>query len=328
MKTLISNAIKLTFLSLVYLCLPGIGWSQSVSSDKKIHLIVPFPAGGGTDVPARLIASELAAKLGQTIVVENRPGAAGNTGADYVAKAAKDGTTLLIGTVNITSINPLLYTGMTFDPARDLAAVSLLGIAPNVLVVSATSPIQNLSDLIGAAKRDPEKLTFASAGSGTTLHLAGEMLKISAGISMTHVPYKGAPVALPDVISGNVTTMFVAVPAALGLIKAGRLRPLAVSGLSRVPALKDVLTIDELGIKGFDAVAWHGVFVAAGTPPEVISRLNTAIASVVGSAEIRAKLTELGIEAKLSTPQQLTDLAAADKVKWARVVQQSGAKID
>ena len=328
MHTILSKAGKLP--AVLLLCLASIssGWSQTTGSDKTIRLVVPFPAGGGTDIPARLIAPELAARLGQNVIVENRPGAAGNMGADQVAKAAKDGATLLMGTVNITSINPLLYPAMPFDPSKDLAAVSLLGIAPNVLVVSASSPIQNLSDLIAAAKRDPGKLTFASAGSGTTLHLAGELLKISAGISMTHVPYKGAAVALPDVISGNVSTMFVAVPAALSLIKAGRLRPLAVSGLTRVPALKDVPTVDELGIKGFDAVAWHGMFATGGTPPEHIARLNQAVVDVVGSPEIRARLLELGIEAKVSTPQQLTELVAADKAKWAKVVQLSGARID
>lgn len=295
---------------------------------RTVRIVVPFPAGGGTDVPARLIAAELAPRLGAQVIVENKPGAGGNLGADFVAKSPKDGATLLMGTVNITSINPLLYASMPFDPVSDLAPVALTGIAPNVLVVAADGPIRSLDDLLATARRDPGKVTFASAGSGTTLHLAGELLKTMAGVSMTHVPYKGAPAALPDVISGQVTTMFVAVPAALPLIRGGKLRALAVSGRARVPALPDVRTVDEQGLKGFDAVAWHGLFAAGGTPADVVAKLNAEVVAILAQPDIRKRMEELGLEVATSTPAQLARMVADDRAKWADVVRKSGAKLD
>ena len=295
---------------------------------RPVRIVVPFPAGGGTDVPARLIAAELTLRLGQQVIVENKPGAAGNLGADAVAKAPKDGYTLLMGTVNITSINPLLYANMPFDPNSDLAPITLTGIAPNVLVVGSDGPIKTVADLLAAAKANPGGLTFASAGSGTTLHLAAELMKIMAGIDMVHIPYKGAPAALPDVITGKVDCMFVAVPPALALIKAGRLRALAVSGLQRVPALPDVRTLDEAGLKGFDAVAWHGLFATGGTPRDIVQRLNTDVGAILANPEVRAKLQEQGLEVVTSTPEQLQRMVTSDRVKWADVVRRSGAKVD
>ena len=295
---------------------------------RPIRIVVPFPAGGGTDVPARLIAAELTPRIGQQVIVENKPGAGGNLGADAVAKAPKDGYTLLMGTVNITSINPLIYPSMSFDPVADLAPISLTGIAPNVLVVSATGPIRSLDDLIAAAKREPGKHTFASAGPGTTLHLAGELLKAMAGVDMLHVPYKGAAAALPDVITGEVTCMFAAVPAALALIQGGKLRALGVSGRTHVPALPGVRTIDELGLKGFDAVAWHGLFATGGTSPAIVARLNTELLAVLAKPDVRMKLEQQGLEVETSTPAALGRLVVADKEKWADVVRRSGAKLE
>lgn len=296
--------------------------------NRAVRIIVPFPAGGGTDVPARLIAAEMAPRLGREVIVENKPGAGGNLGADFVAKAPKDGHTLLMGTVNITSINPLIYTSMPFDPMKDLAPISMTGIAPNVLVVAGDGPLRSFEDLLAAARAEPGKVTFASAGSGTTLHLAGELLRTSAGLDMVHVPYKGAPVALPDIITGKVTFMFVAVPAALSLIKAGRLRPLAVSGTTRVPALPDVRTVDEAGIKGFDAVAWHGLFATGGTPAPVIAKLNAEVVAALAKPEVRARFVELGLAAVTSTPEDLARAVVADREKWGEVVRKSGAKLD
>lgn len=295
---------------------------------RTVRIVVPFPPGGGTDVPARLIAAELTTRLGQQVIVDNKPGAGGNLGADFVAKAPKDGYTLLMGTVNITSINPLLYASMPFDPLTDLAPISLTGIAPNVLVVAAEGPLQSFDDLIRAAKAQPGKLTFASAGSGTTLHLAGELMKTMAGVDMVHVPYKGAPAALPDIIAGNVTCMFVAVPAALSLIKAGRLRALAVSGTARVPALPDIRTIDEAGLKGFDAVAWQGLFATAGSPPEIVQRLNAEVVAILAQPAMRTKMQDLGLEVATSSPAQLGRMMVVDREKWAEVVRRSGAKLD
>lgn len=295
---------------------------------RPVRIVVPFPPGGGTDVPARLIAGELTTRLGQQVIVDNKPGAGGNLGADFVAKAPKDGYTLLMGTVNITSINPLLYASMPFDPVADLAPITLTGIAPNVLVVAADGPLRSFDQLVAAARAEPGKLTFASAGSGTTLHLAGELMKTMAGVDMVHVPYKGAPAALPDIIAGNVTCMFVAVPAALSLIKAGRLRALAVSGTTRVPALPEVPTVHEAGLKGFDAVAWHGLFATGGTPVEVVQRLNTEVVAILAQPALRGKMTDLGLEVESSTPGQLGRRMVVDRDKWAEVVRRSGAKLD
>lgn len=296
--------------------------------NRTIRIVVPFPAGGGTDVPARLIAAELTQRLGEQVIVENRPGAGGNLGSDVVAKAPKDGYTLLMGTVNITSINPLIYPSMPFDPVADLAPISLTGIAPNVFVVGADGPMRTFEELLRVAKAEPGKLTFASAGSGTTLHLAGELVKTMAGVDMVHVPYKGAPAALPDIITGKVTGMFIAVPAAITLIKGGRLRALAVSGKSRVPVLPEVRTVDEAGLKGFDAVAWHGLFATGGTPAEVIVKLNREVVSILAKPEIRSRMQELGLEVVSSTPAELARAVVTDREKWADVVRRSGAKLD
>ena len=319
------------FLTCLTMCLVALavpptfaqGWTA-----RPVRIVVPFPAGGGTDVPARLIAAELTTRLGQQVVVENKPGAGGNIGADSVAKSASDGTTLLMGTVNITSINPLLYPSMPFDPVTDLAPITLTGIAPNVLVVSAEGPIKSLDDLISAAKARPGALSFASAGAGTTLHLAGELLKTMAGIDMLHVPYKGAPAALPDVVTRKVDCMFVAVPAALGLIKGGKLRAIAVSGASRVPALPDIPTVAETGLKGFNAVAWHGLFAAGGTPADIVQRINREVVAILTQPAVRAKLEEQGIEPATSTPAQLGAMVVADREKWADVVRRFGAKLE
>jgi tripartite-type tricarboxylate transporter receptor subunit TctC len=233
-----------------------------------------------------------------------------------------------MGTVNITSINPLIYASMPFDPVRDLAPIAMTGIAPNVLVVAGDGPIKSFEELIAAARAEPGKLTFASAGSGTTLHLAGELLKTVARIDVVHVPYKGAPVALPDIMTGKVTFMFVAVPAALPLIKAGRLRALAVSGRTRVPVLPEVRTVDEAGLPGFDAVAWHGLFAAGGTPAAILARLNAEVVAALKKPEVRARFVELGLEPVTSTPEELARAVVDDREKWADVVRKSGAKLD
>jgi tripartite-type tricarboxylate transporter receptor subunit TctC len=302
--------------------------SAQIYPNRPVRIIVPFPAGGGTDVPARLMASGLSTRLGQQVIVENKPGAGGNLGSDIVAKAPKDGHSLLMGTVNITSINPLIYREMPFDPSKDLAPISFTGIAPNVLVIAADSRISTFEDLVLAAKAEPGTLTFASAGAGTTLHLAGELMKTMAGVDIVHVPYKGAPAALPDVITGKVTFMFVAVPAALSLIKAGRLRALAVSGLTRLPALPDVRTVDEAGLMGFDAVAWHGIFATGGTPDAIVRRLNREIVEILKDPGVRAKMQEVGLEVVSSSPEELARAVATDREKWADVVRRSGAKVD
>lgn len=295
---------------------------------RQVRIVVPFPPGGGTDVPARLIANELSHRLGQQVIVENKPGAGGNLGADFVAKAPKDGATLLMGTVNITSINPLLYASMPFDPVRDLAPITMTAIAPNVLVVSSESPIRTLDDLIREAKAKPGALNFASAGSGTTLHLAAELLKSMAGIDMVHIPYRGAPAALPDIMTGKVTTMFAAVPVVLQLIRSDRLRPLAVSGTSRIPALADVKTVEEQGLKGFDAVAWHALFTTAGTPSDVIARLNRETVAILKTPEMGARFSEQGLQLVSSTPEELARAVVNDRGKWAEVVKRSGARVD
>lgn len=293
-----------------------------------IRIVVPFSAGGGSDIPARLIAAELTRRLSTQVVVDNSPGAGGNLGADQVAKGPRDGSLLLMGTVNITSINPLLYKSMPFDPAKDLAPISLTAIAPNVLVVSEAGPIKSLDDLLAAARSAPDRVNFGSAGSGTTLHLAGELLKTMAGVQMTHVPYKGAPVALPDVIEGRLTTMFVAVPAALPLIRSGKLRPIGVSGLARVPTLPEVRTLDQQGLRGFDAVAWHGLFAPAGTPQAVIQRLHAEVTAVLALPDIRQRFSDMGLEVATSTPVELGKLVLSDREKWADVVRRSGATLD
>jgi tripartite-type tricarboxylate transporter receptor subunit TctC len=293
-----------------------------------IRLVVPFPAGGTTDIIARDVAKRLTETLGQSVVVDNRPGAGGNIGSDAVAKSAPDGYTLLMGTVGTHAINPSLYAKMPYDHVKDFVPVVLVAGVPNVLEVNPSLPVNSVADLIKLAKSKPGAINFASSGNGTSIHLSGELFKTMAGVDMTHVPYKGSAPAVSDLIGGQVQVMFDNLPSSLAQIKAGKLRAIAVTSLKRSPALPDVPTIAESGLPGFEASSWFGILAPAGTPPPVIAKINAEVNKWLQSPEGRDQLLAQGAELAGGTPEQFAAHIRAETDKWAKVVKASGAKVD
>ena len=296
--------------------------------NKPVRLVVPFPAGGTTDIVARAVAQKLTETWGQSVVVDNRPGAGGNIGSELVAKAAPDGYTLLMGTVGTHAINPSLYAKMPYDHVKDFAPVVLVAGVPNVLVVNPSVPAQNVGELIAYAKANPGKLNFASSGSGTSIHLSGELFKVLTGVQMTHVPYKGSAPALSDLVGGQVQLMFDNLPSSLAFIKANRLRALAVTSTTRAPALPDVPTMVEAGVPNFEASSWFGMLAPAGTPPDVVARINGDVAKWLATPEAREKMVAQGAIAVGGSPDDFARHIAAETAKWAKVVKESGAKVD
>jgi len=296
--------------------------------DRPIRLVVPFPAGGGADALARTIMPRFAQELGASIVIDNRPGAGGNVGAEFVAHAAPDGYTLLYGTNGTHAINRALYAKQGFDPVRDFAPVSRMTQIAALLVVNPSVPARNVAELIDYARANPGKVFFASAGNGTTSHLAGELFKTAASIDIVHVPYRGGGLAAADVAGGQVQMMIDVMPNVLPLATGGKLRALGVSTAARVPAAPEIPTIAESGLPGFEVSAWDGIFAPAGTPPAVIERLNAAIRAALADPKVREALVARGTQPVTSTPDELARHVVAESEKWARVVRQSGAKID
>jgi tripartite-type tricarboxylate transporter receptor subunit TctC len=302
--------------------------AQSNYPTKPIRLVVPFPPGGATDILAREVAQRLTEAWGQSVVVDNRPGAGGNIGTELVAKSAPDGYTLEMGTVGTHAINASLYSKLPYDHVKDFAPVILVAGVPNVLVVNLSLPVNSVQELIAYAKANPGKLNFASSGSGTSIHLSGELFKVMAGVDMTHVPYKGSAPALQDLIGGRVQLMFDNLPPSLPQIKGGKLKALAVTSSTRAPALPDTPTIAESGLPGFEASSWFGVLAPAGTPPAIIAKLNAEIAKWLTTPEAREKLLALGADAAGGTPEDFARHIQLETTKWAKVVKDSGAKVD
>ena len=305
-------------------------FAQSVANypAKPVRLVVPFPAGGTTDILARAVAQKLSEAWGQQVIVDNRPGAGGNIGSDLVAKSTPDGYTLLMGTVGTHAINPSLYKNMPYDHVKDFAPVILVAGVPNVLVVNPSLPVHSVSELIAYAKANPGKLNFASSGNGTSIHLSGELFKVMTGVEMTHVPYKGSAPALTDLIGGQVQLMFDNLPSSLPFIRAGKLRALAVTSGARAAALPDLPTLAESGLPGFEASSWFGVLAPAGTPRDIVAKLNGAIASWLASPAAKEKLLAQGAIAAGGTPDDFARHIGAETSKWAKVVKASGAHID
>jgi tripartite-type tricarboxylate transporter receptor subunit TctC len=308
-------------------CIAPFAFAQAYPNH-AIRLIVPFPAGGTTDILARDVAKKLTDTLGQAVVVDNRPGAGGNIGADIVAKAAPDGYTLLMGTVGTHAINPSLYAKMPYDHVKDFVPVVLVAGVPNVLVVNPSVPINSVADLIKLAKAKPGTINFASSGSGTSIHLSGELFKTMAGVDMTHVPYKGSSPALTDLMGGQVQIMFDNLPSSLALIKSGKLRAVAVTSLKRAPTLPDVPTIAESGLPGFEASSWFGILAPAGTPAPIIARLNAEVNKYLQSPEGNEQLLAQAAEVAGGPPEKFVAHIRAETDKWAKVVKASGAKVD
>jgi tripartite-type tricarboxylate transporter receptor subunit TctC len=303
--------------------------AQGDYPNRAVIFVVPYPPGGAADVFARQLAGELSKRLGQAVVVDNRPGANGNLGSASVVKAPADGYTLLLGTASTVAINPHLYgKNMPYDPLKDLQPVSGTHSMANVLVVNTGTPYKSVQELVAAAKAKPGALSYASAGNGNTMHLAGEQFRAQAGIDLLHIPYKGGPPALNDVLGGQVPMMFNNLPAVLPMVRSGKLRALAVATPQRSRLLPDVPTMDEAGLKGYVSTVWNGVYVRAGTPRPIVDRLNREIVAVLASADVKKSLEEQGYDLIPSSPEQFGQLAASDSVRWGAVVKQSGATID
>lgn len=295
---------------------------------KPIRLVVPFPAGGGTDLIARDVSNKMSATSRWSFIVDNKPGSGGNLGVDSVAKAVADGYSLVIGQTSNLAINPTLYSKLPYDPVGDLAPIGMIGRAPLVVVVAAQSPYRSLADVVAAAKSPSGGLNYATSGNGTVAHLAIEMFQREAGIKLTHVPYKGASQGLTDVMGGLVQVYVSSVPTLLGYIKSGKLRALAVTSLKRVDDLPQVPSVAESGYKGFEAVTWFGLLGPARLPASVIQAANQELNKALTSPDLKKKLEDQGLDITPGSPDQFTQLIRADLVKWGRVVRESGAKVD
>lgn len=294
---------------------------------KPIKLVVGYAAGGATDVIARIIALKLGEQLGQPMVVDNRAGANSNVGAEVVAKSVPDGYTLYVYTIANT-INASLYDKLGYDPQKDFEPIGLIARIPNILVVNPKLPVKTLADYIRFAKASQDGITFASSGSGSSIHLSGEMFKMQARLNMLHIPYRGSAPAVTDLLGGQVQSMFDNTPSALPHVKAGRLRAIAITSAQRSPLLPEVPTVAESGFPGFDVQSWFSLAAPAGTPRPVIERLNSALNKVLAAPDVRQRLQDLAATPEPGTPEQLRRLIAAETKRWHDVVKQSGAKAE
>ncbi|TMH31644.1 MAG: tripartite tricarboxylate transporter substrate binding protein [Betaproteobacteria bacterium] len=313
--------------------LPAISPAQTAWPTRPVRIVVPFPPGGTTDILARALAPELGRAFGQTFIVDNKPGAGGNVGADLVAKSPPDGYTLLMGTVGTHGINQSLFPKMPYDPIKDFAPITLVAGVPNVLVMNPAKAealkINSVPDLIRYAKANPGKLNMASSGNGTSIHLSGELFKAMTGTFMLHFPYRGSGPALLDLIGGTMDLMFDNLPSALPQIRAGKLKALAVTSAQRSAAVPDLPTIAEAGpLPGFDASSWFGLLAPAGTPSDIVNRIQQECAKALGTPALKERLLSQGAIPSGSTPAQFAGFIAAETKKWARVVKVSGAKVD
>ena len=293
--------------------------------NKPIRLVVTFPTGGAPDILARLFSEK--AQLGQPVVIDNKPGAGGNIGSDIVAKAPGDGHTIVMGTVGTHSINGALYEKMPYDMVKNFTPISLIASAPNLLVVNNDVPVKTVNELIAYMKANPNKLSYASPGIGTSVHMSGELFKSMTGTSMTHIPYKGRQFYLPDLLGGSVQLVFDNMPSALPMAKEGKIRAIAQTTAKRSAAAPDVPTVAE-SLPGFEAITWFAMFAPANTPKPVIDRLNAEVLRVFKLPEVAERLKTLGLEAILSSSDELAKYQAAEIVKWAKVVKESGAKAE
>ena len=295
---------------------------------RTVKLVVPFPPGGPLDATGRAIAQKLTEAWGQSVIVENKPGAGGNIGADYVAKSAPDGYTVVMGALSTHAVNPSLYPKMPFDAQRDFAPITLVAITPNVLVVNPSLPVHSVKELIAYAKANPGKLSFGSGSIGSAGHLAGELFKVDAGVDMVHVPYKGAAPAMQGLLAGDTQLMFDNLASAMSQVKAGKLRALAVTSAERSKLVSDLPTMAEAGVPGFDISTWYGLLAPAGTPPDVIAKWNADVTKILSAPDMRERLAAQGAEAAPDTPAEFAKFIDGELVKYAKIVKASGAKVD
>jgi tripartite-type tricarboxylate transporter receptor subunit TctC len=292
---------------------------------RPVQIVVSSGAGGTADIVARMIGEKLAPALGQPVVVENKPGAGGNLGASSVARANPDGYTLLMSGSPTHSVGPHLFKNLTYDPMRDVPPVAMLAVAPNLLVVNASSPVSSVGDLIKLARGKPGTVTYSSAGIGTSGHLAAELLKATASLDMSHVPYKSGPEAVTGVLSENVTFIFFTLPSVLPQVESGKLRALAITTAQRSKLMPDVPTVAEAGFPGFDVIAWYALFAPRGTPEPVVARLTEEIKKIVGRDDVRDRMAKLGAEPRYLSPKEVADFVAVESPKWGALLKDISA---
>jgi len=295
---------------------------------KPIRLVVPFPPGGSLDVVARAIGQKLTEAWGQPVVIDNRPGAGGNIGADLVAKSAPDGYTILEGALSTHAVNVSLYRKMPYDPIKDFAPITLVATTPNVLVLSPTLPVNSVSELVAYAKAHPRALSFGSGSNGSAGHLAGELFKAEAGVDMVHIPYKGGAPALQALLAGDTQLMFDNLANSTPQLKAGRLKALAVTTATRSALIPELPTLAETGLPGFDIYTWWGFMAPAGTPKEIIAKWNAEVTRILATPEMKAFFAQQGAEPAPTTPEQFAALIRSEIPKYAKIVKDSGAKVD
>jgi tripartite-type tricarboxylate transporter receptor subunit TctC len=307
-------------------------WSATGSAqqypNRAIRFVVPYAPGGSTDIVARILAQKLSDAMGQQVVVDNRPGAGGSIGADVVAKSPPDGYTMVTAVTGIMAINQFLYRKLPFDPEKDLAPVTQVGSLPLILVVHPSLPAKNVREFIAIAKAKPGQLNYGSSGVGTATHMTTELFKSMAGVDLVHIPYKGSGQVMGDVIGGQLALIFDQIVSSLPHVQGGKLRMLAITSAKRFPSLPDLPTIAEAGVPGYESISWAGVAVPAGTPKEIIARLHAEIVKVLATSEIRERFLRDGIETVGSTPEQFTEHIRRERIKWAKVVRDSGAKAE
>lgn len=301
---------------------------QGAFPSKPIKLIVPYPPGGGADIFARTLSQKLGENLGQQVVVDNKAGANGIIGTDMVAKSAPDGYTLVLGNIGPNAINQAIYPALPYDCVKDFAPVALTGYTAHILAVNTKVPVSSVAELIALAKAQPGKLTYASSGIGGSPHLAGELFKLMTGTNMVHVPYKGASPGNTDLIAGQVDLTFNTLPPLLQFAKTGKIKALAVTGSKRASALPDVPTVEESGVKGYDVTTWYGILAPAGTPPEIVARLNAEIVKTLKTPEVYQKLQGQGFDVDTSTPEAFATLIRDEVDKWKKVAREANVKAE
>ncbi len=302
--------------------------AQAPYPSRPVRVLIPYPPGGTADLLARVLGQKLSEALGQGFVIENRGGAGGNLAAEAAAKSAPDGYTLLMANAPVLAVNPSLYAKVPFDPVKDFAPVSLVANVPLLLVAHPSFAPKTVSELITLAKSQSGKLNYASAGGGSTTYLATELFKSMAGVEMLAIPYKGSGPALSALVAGEVPVMFELFPSALGHVKSGRIRALAVTSASRSPLMPELPTVAEAGLPGYEIASWFGIVAPAGTPREIVARLNGEIVKLIETPEMRARLATLGAEPRPGTPEQFAQLIPVEIRKWAKVIRESGAKVE
>ena len=296
--------------------------------NRSITMVVAFPAAGTTDILARLIGQKLTEKFKQTVVIENRPGAGGNIGTAYVAKAPPDGYTIMMGTIGTQSINPSLYKKMPYDAAKDFVPITRAAMVPNLLVVNKDAPFNTLPEMMAYEKANPGKLTYGSSGNGTTLHLSGELFNLMAGSKITHIPYKGSTPAVADLMGGQISMIFDNMPSVIQQVKSGRLKALAVTSAQRNPQLPEIPTIQELGVTGYEVWSWFGLLAPAATPKPIVDKLNASIVEIIKQPDMQARIIELGAVPVPETSAEFGAFIAAETIKWAKVVKEANIGMD